>query len=112
MHRIPGVLSALVLLAACDGGAPPPTPVAQLRVGFPPGGVADTIRVDAVERLALRAAELLAPDGAATPASHLEVAATPRVATGKLVASDPWRSALPGSAAVAPLMMPQAGVVL
>lgn len=52
----------LLVLAACEG-APRPSPPDQIRAFFPPGGVADTIEIDATERLPLRIAELVAPDG-------------------------------------------------
>jgi hypothetical protein len=113
MRRLLPLLLPLVLVAACDGGAPPPAaPVAQLRVGFVGSGVADTIRVDAVDRLALRAALLVVPDGTTVPASHLDVAASPSVAIGQFVAGDPWRSALGGASTPAPLLTPQAGAAL
>jgi hypothetical protein len=93
-------------VAACDGGGlileppAPPGPTAQVRVGFPAGGVADTIVVTAVERLPLRAAELLAPDGTVTPAGSIDLDASPRFATGQWAAGDPWRSGLAGNGAM------------
>ena len=64
-------LSLLVLLAACGGSGPAPLPTNQIRADFPPGGVANQIEVTATDRLALRAAELVAPDGHTTPASSI-----------------------------------------
>ncbi|HEY1257744.1 MAG TPA: hypothetical protein VGF34_00735 [Stellaceae bacterium] len=55
-------IPTLLVLAACEG-APQPSPPEQIRAYFPPGGVVDTIEIDATERLPLRSAELLAPDG-------------------------------------------------
>jgi hypothetical protein len=109
------VLVPLVSIVACEGGgAPPPGPTEELRVGFPKGGLADTIRVDAIERLPLRAAVLVAPDGTAVAASGIDVVDSPRFATGQWVAGDPWRNALPGGGAGAALLLPHsnAGVAL
>lgn len=101
MRRVLPVLLPLLLIAGCDGGAlPPPAPsgpVASLRAGFPRGGIADTIVIEATERLPLRTAELLAPDGTATPAQNIDVAASPSYAGGQRVAGDPWRNSLVGS---------------
>ena len=57
-----------MLLAACADGGPAPVPPDQIAASFPPGGVANQIEVMAVDRLALREAELVTPDGHATPA--------------------------------------------
>jgi hypothetical protein len=57
-----------MLLAACADGGPASVPTNQITASFPPGGVANQIEVMAVDRLALREAELVAPDGHATPA--------------------------------------------
>src|SRR5437660_10830907 len=90
-------LFALMLLASCDGGGLfPPVPPPQdsaigLRVGFPPGGVVDTIVVNAVDRLPLRAAALVAPDGVAIPASYIDAVASPGFATGQRAAGNPWQ---------------------
>ena len=116
--RLPlAVLLPLVLIAGCEGGgAPSPGPLGpteELRVGFPKGGLADTIAIDAIERLPLRAATLVAPDGTATAASSIDVADSPRFATGQWVAGDPWRNALAGGGAAAALMPhPEAGASL
>jgi hypothetical protein len=74
-------LLILALLTACapDGGLPP-LPSDQVRVRFPPGGVVGSIEVDALNRLPLRTAELVAPDGRATSASYLHVTEAPSVA--------------------------------
>ena len=79
--RIRGVRAILtiVLLAACADGGLPPLAGDQVRLRFPAGGVVDVIEVDAVNRLPLRKAELIAPDGVATPASYLSVNPSPSV---------------------------------
>lgn len=118
MRRVLPFLLPLVLLAACeDGGGPPPGPPgpsAQLRAGFPSHGIADTIEVAAIERLPLRAAELVAPDGTVTAANYIDVAASPRFATGQWTAGDPWQNALSGNNAIAGLATQnaQAGAAL
>src|SRR5947207_13282399 len=111
MRRLPPFLLPFVVLAACTagGGAPPlPTATANLRVGFPSGGLADTIAVTAIDRLPLRAAALVAPDGAAIPADWIQVDADPRIATGQWVAGNPWETSLTGSNAAAALTTPNA----
>ena len=68
----------LALFTACSaesGLAPLPTD--QVRARFRPGGVVNSIEVDTVNRLPLRTAELVAPDGEATPASYLHVDPSP-----------------------------------
>ncbi len=111
MRRVLPVLLPLFFVTACDGVvALPPGPPglnAQLRASFPRGGVADTIAVEAIERVALRAAELVAPNGTAIAAGTIDVAGSPRVAAGQSVAGDPWRVALLGGEALAALTMPQ-----
>jgi len=104
MRRLVPVLLPLILLGACTGGdaAPPPAgATAELHVGFPSGGVADTIAISVIDRLPLRAAELIAPDGAAIPANWIQANANPRVVTGQWVASNPWQSSLSGPSAAA-----------
>jgi hypothetical protein len=66
-----------LLLAACAGSGPAPVPTDQFRADFPPGGIANQIEVTAVDRLPLRAAELVAPDGRATPASSINANPAP-----------------------------------
>ncbi len=85
-----------------------------MHAGFPRGGLVDTIAIDAIDRLPLRAAELVAPDGATTPAGNIDVTASPTFATGQWVAGDPWRNALAGGGSAAALTMPnaQAGAAL
>jgi hypothetical protein len=83
-----------VLAAGCDsaGGGIQPLPTDTLRASFPPRGLADVIVVDAVDRLPLRSATLIAPDGSATPASYIDAASSPRFVGGQRVSSDPWNN--------------------
>jgi hypothetical protein len=107
MRRVLTVLLLLLLIAGCEGGGGPPPGLpgttAQLYAGFPRGGIADTIVIKSVERLPLRAAELLSPDGTATPASSIDIAASPSFAAGQRVAGDPWRNSLSGNGSAAAL---------
>jgi hypothetical protein len=117
---LPAVLLPFWLLAGCDGdvalppGPPGLGPTPQIRVSFPPGGIADTIVVAAIERLPLRSAELVAPNGAITRASNIDVDAAPRFATGQWAAGDPWRTSLNanGGAAVLTPQHAEAGAAL
>ncbi|HEY1798728.1 MAG TPA: hypothetical protein VGG57_21635 [Stellaceae bacterium] len=72
------VLISLMLLAACEGSGPAPLPVEQVTAGFPPHGITDVIVIDAVDRLALHEATLIAPDGSTVPADGVDVNARPR----------------------------------
>jgi hypothetical protein len=97
MRRVVPLLLLLLLPLAGCAEAPPPAPetvAARLQVGFPPRGLVDTIAIDAVERLPLRSADLVAPDGGVTPARYLSVAASPTFATGQIVAANPWQHAV------------------
>jgi hypothetical protein len=78
MHGVLAILT-IVLLAACADDGSPPLAGDQVRVRFPAGGVVDVIELDAVDRLPLRKAELVAPDGLATTASYLNVNSSPNV---------------------------------
>jgi hypothetical protein len=78
--RLAACLSMFAFLAACGAESGlPPLPTDQVRVRFPPGGVVNVIEVDAVDRLPLRTAELVASDGQATPAFYLHVNPSPGV---------------------------------
>jgi hypothetical protein len=105
------VLSPVLLLVGCEGGgAPPPGPLGPtegLRAGFTRHGLADTIAIDAIERLPLRAAVLVAPDGTVVPASNIDVADTPRFATGQWAFGNMWHNAVTGGGPAA-LTVPQA----
>lgn len=103
-------LLPLLPIAGCDdiaalppGPPPPPGATAELSAGFPAGGLVDTIVVNAVDRLPLRRAELVAPNGTATPASYVDVADSPRFATGQRNVGNHWqRTIASGDAAPAP----------
>ncbi len=115
MRRVPPALLLLLLIGACeDGGGPPPAPVADIHAGFPHGAVVDAIQVDAVDRLPLRTAELVAPDGSAAPASSIDVVRDPRSNVGQNAAEGAWRDAVTGDSSIAALTMPnvQAGAAL
>ena len=90
--RVAARFLILVFLAACGDSGLPPLPTDQVRVRFPPGGVVDTIQVDAIDRLPLRSAELIAPDGLATPASYLNVNASPTVTYYPRFTNSPYAS--------------------
>jgi len=89
MRNIVSLLTAMVLAACADTGLPP-VATDQVRARFPPGGVVDVIEVDAVDRLPLRQAELVAPDGRTTPASYLNVDASPSVAFNQEFVNNPY----------------------
>jgi hypothetical protein len=89
--RVAFCLLGLVLLAACSGnGGMPDLPSDQIRIRFPPGGVVNAIEIEAVDRLPLRSAELIAPDGAATPASWLHVNPSPSVTYYQRFTNSPY----------------------
>ncbi len=69
------LLTAVV--AACAGSGPAPGPDDQIRASFPPGGIANQIEINAIDRLALRGAELVAPDGHVTPALSVNAKPAP-----------------------------------
>jgi hypothetical protein len=104
-------LSLVFLVTGCEGGgAPAPGPLGPtegLRAGFARGGLADSIAIDAIERLPLRAAVLVAPDGTAIAASNIDVADSPRFATGQWAFGNMWHNALTGGGPAA-LTMPHA----
>jgi hypothetical protein len=80
----------IVLLAACADGGLSPLPNDQIHVRFPAGGVVDVIEVDAVNRLPLRKAELVAPDGQTTPASYINVTPSPSSTSYEELPNDPY----------------------
>jgi hypothetical protein len=78
MRGVAAILTFVFLAACADGGLPPLTGD-QVSVRFPAGGVADVIEIETVNRLPLRKVELVAVDGQTTPASYLNVSASPSV---------------------------------
>ena len=97
MGRLAGSIVVLALLAGCsvENGLPP-VATDQVRARFPPGGVVNSIEVDAVNRLPLRTAELVAPDGDATPASYLHVNPSPGVTFYQRQIDDPYEGGISG----------------
>ncbi len=73
MHIVSCLLTVFLLAGCADESGIGRLPIDQIRARFPPGGVVDVIEIDAINRLPLRSAELIAPDGQATPASYLDV---------------------------------------
>jgi hypothetical protein len=92
MRRTAG-LAIILLLAACGGAGPTPLPSEQLRASFPAGGLANVIAVDAVDRLPLRQAELIAPDGHATNATSLTANPAPTQNFSQQVPASPYAGA-------------------
>jgi hypothetical protein len=89
--RFAAALLVTALVTACG----PETglsslPTDEVRARFPPGGVVDVIEVDAVDRLPLRTAELIAPDGEATPAYYVHVNPSPSVTYYQRFPSSPY----------------------
>jgi hypothetical protein len=102
--RAAGFLLMLALVSACDSeGGLTPLPTDQVRARFPPGGVVNSIEIDAIDRLPLRTAELVAPDGQATPASYLHVSASPSVTFYQRQIDSPYEGNLFGIGNVAPV---------
>jgi hypothetical protein len=102
--RAAAALLTMALVAACapeSGLAPLPSD--QVRARFPPGGVVNSIEIDAVDRLPLRTAELVAPDGQATPASYLHVNPSPSVTFYQRRIDTPYEGNLFGIGNVAPV---------
>jgi hypothetical protein len=71
-------IPALLLLAGCGEGALPPSgPLEHITAEF--GALSDVIVIRAVDRLPLRRAELVDPDGERIPAYSLDVFSSPEV---------------------------------
>jgi hypothetical protein len=90
MQGIVSLVFALIALAACGDTGLPPVATDQIRARFPPGGVVDVIEVDAVDRLPLRKAELVSPDGQATSASYLNVIPSPGITLDREFSGSPF----------------------
>jgi hypothetical protein len=102
--RAAAFLLTLALVAGCapESGLPP-LPSDQVRARFPPGGVVNSIEVDAIDRLPLRTAELVSPDGQATPASYLHVNPSPGVTFYQRQIDTPFEGNLFGIDNLAPV---------
>lgn len=87
-------LLPLLLLAACGGNPPDSLPVPSISASFPPHGLADVILIDAVDPLPLRSAELIGPNGTATPASSIDVTPQPGFLGGQNTARDPTQGGI------------------
>jgi hypothetical protein len=110
MLRLLLILLCSLGLGACSGGdgaLPADAASPQLTIGFPKGGLADTITVTVVDRLPLRAAELVAPDGSTVRSNWVNVASAPAVRTGQSIGNDPGTS-LTGMSVVPILTSPDA----
>jgi len=102
--RAAAFMLTVALVAACapeSGLAPLPTD--QVRARFPPGGVVNSIEIDAVDRLPLRTAELVSPDGQATSASYLHVNPSPSVAFYQRQIDTPYEGNIFGFGNLAPV---------
>jgi hypothetical protein len=94
-------LLPLFVLTACGGAGLPPLPTGRVSASFPPPslvntGPADVIVVDALARLPLRHAELVAPDGRTTPATAIDVNPAPGSIAYQAPAAHPYGSAFAG----------------
>jgi hypothetical protein len=93
MRRLLTTLPLLLAAAGCnvlDSGPPAALPATGAHASFPRGGVVDVIRVDALDTLSLRTAELVAPDGTATSASSLQAVPAPVVSDGTTMYKSAW----------------------
>jgi hypothetical protein len=107
MRRFLSLLLPLLWLAACDGdGGPTPLPTEQIAAAFPPHGITDVIVIDATDRLPLRSAVLIAPDGRTTPADGIEVNDRPHYAAGLSASANPTRTGLGELSVPSPLSGP------
>lgn len=98
---LPKSATLLLLLAGCGGPPPQLLPTESVTASFPARGLVDVIVIDAVNRLPLRAAVLVAPDGTTTPGA-VEVNPRPGYAGGQRIGLDA------GSAAVEAVGSPAA----
>lgn len=99
----------LILLAACAGSGPTPLPSDAVRVSFPAHGIADQIEIEAVGRLPLRQAALIAPDGKATAANAIEAHPSDTLTASQSVANRPYAGTLTGPAGAQPSVPLPAG---
>jgi hypothetical protein len=74
------VMAALLVLAGCGGGDEGDLTPGTIAARFVPGGLADVIVVTSIDRLPLRAAVLVTPDGERVPAYSIDVDPHPATA--------------------------------
>lgn len=86
----------LLFLAACGRGGLPPLPADRVSASFPPHGLANVIVIDALTRLPLRHAELMAPDGRTTISGPIEVNPAPAAISYQNIAGHPYGGDLAG----------------
>jgi hypothetical protein len=94
--RLALCLPLFLLLAACGSGGLPPLPADRVTARFPPHGLANVIVVEALTRLPLRRAELVAPDGATTASGPITIDPAPRATSYQDIASRPYGGSLAG----------------
>jgi predicted small lipoprotein YifL len=87
------LLPVVLLLAACGGEGPAPLPSDQIKASFLRGGIADQIEVSTIDRLPLRGAELVAPDGHATPALSITANPAPTESFSQQFPNSPYSGA-------------------
>jgi hypothetical protein len=88
--RIFGLVAIALALASCAAPGLPASPGAETRASFRKYGVADVITLRALNRLPLRAAALIAPDGKATQAQDILVKPTTSLGENRLFGSSPF----------------------
>lgn len=112
LPRPAAVCVSFVLLTACGRGGLTPLPADRVGASFPPHGLANVIVVDALTRLPLRRAELVASDGRTTASGPIEVNPTPAAISYQNIAGHPYggnfagigqpEAVLPASSGAAP----------
>ena len=100
---------SFLLLAACGSGGLPPLPADRVEASFPPHGLADTIAIDALARLPLRRAELVAPDGRTTASGPIIVNPAPSATSYQNVAGHPYSGSLAGIGRPEAMLPPLSG---
>jgi hypothetical protein len=103
VRRRAALLLLLALAGGCADGGPAALPTGQVRADFAAGGVADTIYIDALDRLALRGAELVAPDGRTTAAGWIATQLAPSNGATLAVPTGSFAGAAIGGAAPSPV---------
>ncbi|MGH7052358.1 MAG: hypothetical protein ACREFA_00855 [Stellaceae bacterium] len=96
LPRRAAVCMSFLLLAACGRGGLPPLPADRVDASFPPHSLANVIVIDALTRLPLRRAELIAPDDRTTASGPIEVNPTPAAISYQNIAGHPYGGDLAG----------------